>query len=251
MGGASRNDRKRRQEESDRRLAAAGIRPQAKGAPDRTPLIVVGAVVVVAVVVGLAVWFVNRPSAEPVTPAYASEVAGAVIAAGTGPVVIDVYEDYLCPQCERFEERYGDEFTAALNRNEITVRYHAVAILDPLTNPEGYSTRAANAAVCSVPAGIFPAYHGWLFDSQPAEGSAGLTDEELIKAGTELGATGNFAGCVMGGTNSPAIAIETGTVAADPSLRGERGFGTPTVAVDGTKIDLNRTSWLQDTIAAG
>lgn len=246
MGGASRNEKKRRQEAAAQRLSAAGIRVPPKKT-NRTPLIVVGAVVAVALVVGLVVLITRGlGGGEPVVPAYSATAAGAVVTAGSGPVVVDVYEDYLCPQCERFEERYGDEITTALNAGRITVRYHAVAILDGLTEPAGYSTRAADAALCSVPAGIFPAYNKALFDSQPAEGSAGLTDDELIALGT--GAQGDFAGCVRGTTNDAAITAETQAASADAALQTDGRFGTPTVTVNGAKVDLNDTSWLADAI---
>jgi protein-disulfide isomerase len=248
MGGASRNEKKRKQEAAKQRLAAAGIQVPQKSTANRTPLIVVGAVVAVAVVVGLVV-LLTRGSAE-VTPTYTAAASGAVVTAGSGPVAIDVYEDYLCPQCERFEARYGDEITAALNNGQITARYHGIAILDELTNPPGYSTRAANAALCSVPAGIFPTYHKKLFDEQPAEGSAGLTDDQLIAFGTQLGAQGDFAGCVRSAPNAPAIAAETEAAASNPALQTNGRFGTPTVAINGTKIDLNNSSWLADAIAA-
>ncbi|HYH28777.1 MAG TPA: thioredoxin domain-containing protein [Pseudonocardia sp.] len=246
MGGASRNEKRRKQEEADRRLAAAGIRPPKK--PNRTPVIVVAAVLAVAVVVGLWVWL-GRGS-ENVEATYTATADGAVITAGDGPVVVDVYEDYLCPVCERFEERYGDEITTALNEGRITVRYHSVAILDRLTDPPGYSTRAANAAICSVSAGIFPRYHQALFDEQPAEGSAGLTNEQLVELGTELGAQGGFAACVQNGTHADAVAAETEKATNNPALQNADGrFGTPTVMVDGQRVDLNNGNWLQDALA--
>ena len=104
------------------------------------------------------------------------------------PVTIDVYEDFLCPFCERFETRNGDALTAALNEGKVKVNYHALNILDARTTPPGYSTLAANAALCAVPAGIWPAFHARLFAEQPAEGSAGLTAAQLSAIGTELGA---------------------------------------------------------------
>jgi protein-disulfide isomerase len=252
MGGASRAEKKRKQEEADRRLAAAGIRvPQKRtNRTNRTPLIIVAAVVVVAVVVAGVVWFTQRGSGD-VAPTYTATASGAVVTAGSGPVVVDVYEDYLCPVCERFEQRYGSEITAALNAGQITVRYHSIAILDSLTNPPGYSTRAANAALCSVPAGIFPAYHARLFAEQPAERSAGLTDDQLVAFGTELGARGDFAGCVTSGTHTDDVAAETAAAEANPALQTDGVFGTPTVAIGGTKVDLNDTNWLQNAITAG
>jgi protein-disulfide isomerase len=242
MGGASRNEKRRKQEEAERRLAAAGIRvPQKR---NRTPTIVVAVVLVVAVVVGGAV-LIARALGNEVEPTYTATADGAVVTAGTGPVVIEIYEDYICPSCERFETRYGNEITTALNEGKISARFHTIAILDEQSNPAGYSTRAANAALCSVPAGIFPRYHKKLFDEQPAEGSAGLSNDELIALGTELGAQGDFAGCVQGNTHGDAIVQETEKATTDTALQTNGRFGTPTVSVGGKKIDLNDTSWLQ------
>lgn len=248
MGGASRNERKRRQEAANARLAA-GPTPPASSA-NRTTLIAVGIVVLVVVVAAVTV-LLTRGSGERVAARYPATASGAVVTAGSGPVVIDVYEDYLCPSCERFEQRYGTELGTALNEQQITVRYHHIAILDDRTTPAGYSTRAANAALCAVPAGIFPAYRERLFDEQPAEGGAGLTDEQLVTLGAELGATGDFAGCVTGAVNARAVATATEAAATDPALQTDGSFGTPTVAINGVKIDLNDTGWLRNAIAAG
>lgn len=240
MGGADRNEKARRQ-----RLAAAGIRvPEKK---NNTPLIVVAVVVVVALLIGGGVlWY--RSSAAPATPTYTATVSGAVVTAGTGRPSIDVYEDFLCPNCERFEQRDGAAITTALNEGKLTVRYHPIAILDPNSRPAGYSTRAANAALCAAAAGVFPGYHQKLFDQQPAEGSAGLTNDQLVAFGTELGAKGDFATCVAKGTNAAAVKAETDKAAADPNLQSNGVFGTPTVAVNGKKIDLNDSSWLTKVI---
>ncbi len=241
MGGASRTEKRRKQEAADQRLAAAGIRvPQKR---NRAPVIV-AAVIAVAVFVGGG-FLAARLLGGEVEPTYTATAEGAVVTAGTGPVVVDVYEDYLCPACERFETRYGNEVTTALNDGKITARFHTIAILDVQSNPAGYSTRAGNAALCAVSAGIFPRYHKKLFDDQPAEGSAGLNDDQLIAFGTELGAQGDFAACVQGNTHVDAVAKETEKARTDTALQTNGRFGTPTVAIDGKKIDLNDTSWLQ------
>ncbi len=249
MGGASRNDKRRRQEEASRRLASAGIQVPATKTANRTPLIIVAVVVVVAVVVGAAVLYFRNSSTAAVAPTYTATASGAVVTAGTGKVVLDTYEDYLCPNCERFEQRDGAAIAAALNAGQITVRYHQIAILDAGTTPAGYSTRAANAALCAASAGIFPAYHAKLYASQPAEGSAGLTDDQLVAFGTELAAKGDFAACVKGATDAKAIAAETDKAAADTALQTSGQFGTPTVAVNGKKINLNDSNWLKNAIA--
>ena len=126
------------------------------------------------------------------------------------PVTIDVYEDFLCPFCERFETRNGNALTAALNEGKVKVNYHSLNILDARTTPPGYSTLAANAALCAVPAGIWPAFHARLFAEQPAEGSAGLTAAQLSAIGTSLGAGPAFTQCVEGNGNAAAITAATG-----------------------------------------
>jgi protein-disulfide isomerase len=243
MGGASRSEKKRKQEAADARLRAAGITPPAAKDSRRTTFIAVAVLAVVGLVVGVVV-LMNRDTAEPVAATYPVAADGGVVVAGTGPIVVDVYADYICPICERFEERYGTELAAAMNAGQITVRYHGVAILDSYSEPAGYSSRAANAALCSVPAGIFPAYHQRLFTDQPAEGSAGLSDEELTAFGTELGA--DLGACISGGANAAAVTAVTDAAVGDESLRNENGdFGTPTVLLDGARVDVSDTGWLQ------
>ena len=251
MGGASRNEKKRKQEAANARLRAAGITPPSARSSDsrRTTFIAVAVLAVVALVVGVVV-LLTRGSGEPVAATYASSADGGIVTAGSGPVVVDIYEDYLCPVCERLEERYGGELTTAANNGQITVRYHAVAILDSRTDPAGFSTRAANAALCSVPAGVFPGYYQALFDNQPAEGSAGLTDAQLVTFGTDLGATGDFAGCVTGAANAGSVRAETQSALRDPAVLNPDGqFGTPTVLLNGARVDTSDTNWLQNALA--
>ena len=247
MGGASRNERRRRQE-------AAAPKPSVDRVPGsgrKDNRVKVGIIVAVVIVVVFATIFVvlNRPwsSSQQAAATYPVAVDGVVVTAGqaSAPVTVDVYEDFLCPNCEIFEKTYGNEIVTALNEGKLTVRYHSIAILDSRTTPPGYSTRASNAALCSVPAGIYPAYHQKLFASQPSEGSAGLTDAQLVQFGTELGAKGDFAGCVTGAKNAAAVTAETNKAIADPALQTNGLFGTPTVVAHGAMVDLNNTGWLK------
>ena len=248
MGGASRNERRRRQE-------AVAPRPSVDRVPGsgrKDNRVKVGIIVAVVIVVVFAAIFVvmNRPwgsTAQATAASYPVAVDGVVVTAGqaNAPVTVDVYEDFLCPNCEIFEKAYGNEIVSALNEGKLTVRYHSIAILDSRSTPPGYSTRAANAALCAVPAGIYPTYHQKLFASQPSEGSAGLTDAQLVQFGTELGAKGDFAGCVTGAKNAAAVTAETNKAIADPALQTNGLFGTPTVVANGAMVDLNNTGWLK------
>lgn len=248
MGGASRNERRRRQE-----AARPGPAP-APPPPRRDNRVKVGitvAAVIVALIAGTLLLPLVWPDDPPVAAAYPVAVQGTVVTAGQAgaPVTVAIYEDFLCPVCERFENRYGDELTAALNQGRARVEYHATSILDALTDPPGYSTLAANAALCAVPAGIWPAFHDRLFTEQPAEGSAGLSAARLSAIGTELGAGPEFTRCVEGNGNAAAIAAATEASAASPALQTDGQFGTPTIAVDGRKVDVSDPDWLKDALA--
>lgn len=249
MGGASRNERRRRQEAAAARKPAVDRVPGSGPKDNRVKVGIIVAVVVVAV--GVAIFVVlNRPwesSAQQVAAAYPVAVDGVVVTAGqpTAPVTVDVYEDFLCPFCERFETRNRDALTAALNEGRVKVNFHALNILDARTTPPGYSTLAANAALCAVPTGIWPAFHERLFAEQPAEGSAGLTVAQLSAIGTELGAGPAFTQCVESNGNAAAITAATEAAATNPALQTDGQFGTPTVAVGGRKIDLSDSDWLQ------
>lgn len=247
MGGASRAEKRRKQQEAEERLRRAGITPPAKDSR-RTTFIAVATLAVVGLVVGAVVLFTRGSGDAAVAPAYPAVADGGVVTAGNGPIVIDVYEDFLCPVCERFEERYGEELTTALNEGRITVRYHSVSILDELTDPPGFSTRAANASLCATDAGVFPAYHARLFDEQPAEGSAGLTDAQLVGFGTELGV--DIGQCVASGAHAGDVAAATEAGRTNPAALNAQGqFGTPSVLLDGVRVDISDTSWLQRALA--
>jgi protein-disulfide isomerase len=246
VGGASRNERKRRQ-------GARTAQPPAAPPPHRDKRVKVGIIVasvIAALIAGTLLLPLLWPDDPPVTAAYPVAVQGTVVTAGQGtaPVTVAIYEDFLCPVCERFENRYGDEIAAALNEGRVKVEYHATAILDARSDPPGYSTLAANAALCAVPAGIWPAFHERLFAEQPAEGGPGLTAAQLSAIGTELGAGPEFAPCVEANGNAAAIAAATEASAANPALQTDGQFGTPTVAVDGRKVDVSDPDWLQDAL---
>lgn len=249
MSESSRDAERRRREASAERMRAAGITPPPPKARTISPTVYVAAAIGLAIVVGLGFFLLNRggsSTGRTVTPAYAVAASGGVVTMGntSAPVTVDIYADYLCPACKIFDERDHDEITTALNEGKIAVRFHPLGFLNSLTNPAGYSTRAANAALCAAQAGIFPAYHEKLFDEQPAEGSAGLTDAQLIAFGTELGAPAGFDRCVTGGTHASDIGAQTKKAISDPNLQKNGTFGTPTVAVGGKKISVASAGWL-------
>jgi protein-disulfide isomerase len=218
----------------------------------------VGVIVgVVLVVVVLGAWaFISlrsrASSSGSVEPSYsASVVGGTVVAGGAAKNTVDVYEDFLCPYCGALESRDGNNIIRAVNDGDIQVVYHPVAILNTHTAPTGYSLRAANAGLCSAVSGFFPKYHRQLYQDQPAEGSAGLSNQQLLdEAQKALGSAppAAFASCVTTGKYDKAVTAETLRASTTPALRapGTDGFGTPTVIVNGKYADVSDDTWLSD-----
>ena len=165
-----------------------------------------------------------------VTPSVAVD-DGTAFAIGSGPVVIDLYEDFMCPVCHEFENASGATLQQLVAEKKVTLRYHPVAILNESSNGTEYSTRSAGAVAAAAMAGKFLAYHDVLYANQPQEGSDGLSDAKLIQLGASVGLTGSsFADAINNKTYDAWADKVTETFA-------QRGYtGTPTVVVAGKQV---------------
>ena len=194
------------------------------------------AVVAVLVIAGLIGWGVlanqdKKTEASRVSTPSVAVDEGTAFAVGNGPVVVDVYEDFMCPICNQFEGRTGPAIEQMVADNKITLRYHPVAILDDASSGTRYSTRAAGAAAAAAVDGKFTEYHRVLFANQPQEGSEGLTDAKLIELGKSVGLGDTFAAAVTGRTYDAWATRVTESFA-------KRGYhGTPTIVVDGKQVE--------------
>jgi protein-disulfide isomerase len=254
VGGAERVEDKRKRQAARAVTAARG-----GGGGSRGVIVGVALVVLLALVVGFAVWAQNHhkkgalPAAIPVAPAgvqYPVAVQGDTIVTGRpqAPVTIDIYEDFMCPVCGQFEKLYHQRLEQAAAGGKAKVVYHPVNILKDYSVPPGYSTLAAGAALCAAQAGIFPRFHDSLFEHQPAEDGAGWTVAQLQQLGHSLGAGDGFARCVQAGAQQR---IDTSTENASRYIRGlepDHEFGTPTVLVNGALIKITDKNWLNQAL---
>ncbi len=212
------------------------------------------AVVVVLTLAGLIGWGMlerqDRATSGTLTTPAAAVDDGTAFAVGSGPVPVDVYEDFLCPVCHEFENRSGGALRQMATDGKITLRYHPIAILDRASNGTQYSTRSAAAAAAAAEGGRFSEYHDVLFANQPAEGTDGLDDAKLIELGRSVGLTdAAFADAVRDRTYWSWATEVTGKASA----RG--GTGTPTVHVAGRPVTgpgggLPSTATLEAAVAA-
>jgi len=108
---------------------------------------------------------------------------------------VDVYIDFLCPFCQRFELSAGPALAAMVIDHRIGIAYHPMNFLDQASTTR-YSTRAAASSGCAADQDRFMDHMHALFVNQPPEGSAGLSDAELVAVGESVGLGPAFASCV-------------------------------------------------------
>jgi len=147
------------------------------------------------------------------------------------PVKVVAYIDFICPVCKRFETTYGESLTNLRNEGKISLEYRALGFLDQQSTTN-YSSRAANAAACVVNTSPekYADFFNLLFERQPAEGSAGISDKDLKAMATEVGAA-NIDSCIDSKQYRPWVKVATQEAAAIGVT------GTPTVFVDGKQWD--------------
>ena len=160
--------------------------------------------------------------------------------------MIDVYEDFLCPNCELFEKAYGNEIVAGAQRGQADrslpldrdprLPHHPAGLLHA-RRQRGALRRARRDLPGVPPEAVRRA-------SRPRAARASPT-RSSSQFGTELGAKGDFAACVTGAKNAAAVTAETKKAVADPALQTDGQFGTPTVVANGAMVDLNNTGWLK------
>jgi protein-disulfide isomerase len=155
------------------------------------------------------------------------------IVVGSAGVPIDAYIDFQCPFCRQFEENNGLALRRMVADGIISMVYHPLGFLDRLSTT-AYSSRAASASGCASDAGSFDAYERVLFANQPPEGSAGLSDQQLIELGRVVGIDDpGFAACVGAHRYIDWVAFVTERAI-------QRGVsGTPSVFVAGVPVPAN------------
>ncbi|WP_319461669.1 DsbA family protein [Micromonospora sp. RTP1Z1] len=229
-----------------RKNAAEVVRAQLAREKRRTRTIwtSVGAVVVL-VIAGLIGWSVySSQKSKTFTAPSGANAGGTGIVAGAGPVTIDLYEDYLCPVCKQFQQVNGATIDQLIREDKVRVVFHPVAFLNRFSTTE-YSTRASAASGCAAKGGKFKEFTDALFAQQPAEGSAGLSNDQLIDIGAGVGLNrDDFGSCVKNGT----FKAWTEHVTDDASKSGVNS--TPTIKVNGKDVEDRTPEGIKAAVAA-
>jgi protein-disulfide isomerase len=228
----------RRAESQAASARAAEIRAAQEKKERRRRTAVVSAVGVAVLALVLVIGYIVQ-SGRDTTTAVGNAPTGAVgyaVPAGpsSAPVKVTIYEDFLCPYCGQFESASRTVLEKQIEAGKVQVRYHVLTFLDPSTSTD-YSSRAANAlAVVLDTAGptVAKKFHDLLFENQPQEGSAGLSDSRLLDYAVQAGAPKS---AVQQGIKDRAFEQWVKNVGDQASKDGVNS--TPTVMINGKKID--------------
>ncbi|MER7457624.1 thioredoxin domain-containing protein [Micromonospora sp. NPDC126480] len=196
----------------------------------RTLWVSVAAVLVLVIAGGIGWSLYSSQRSDEFTAPPGANDAGTGIVYGSGPVTIDLYEDYLCPACAQFQQASGDTIDQLADEGKARVVFHPVAYLNRFSTTE-YPTRASAASGCAAAGGKFREFTEVLFERQPPEGGAQLSNDQLIDIGVELGLNrDSFGSCVRDGTYLP----WTEHVTEEASRANITG--TPTILVNGQPV---------------
>jgi protein-disulfide isomerase len=174
---------------------------EAKARRQRTITIasIVGGIVVVvglSIAVVLAVQSTQEVSSKPVGAQSSGGIligrdgaAGGEAPAASEAVTVEIYSDYMCPNCGNLEEGIAKALEELRESGEIRLVLHPVAFLDRLSSDSQYSTRSTDhaATVAREEPDKFLEFHEALFANQPDENTEGLTDEEMATIAQEVG----------------------------------------------------------------
>jgi protein-disulfide isomerase len=162
-------------------------------------------------------------------PAHATAGADGIVVM-TGPVTVELFIDFQCPFCRRFEQQHGAAVEAMASEGAIGLVYHPMNFLDAASTTR-YSSRAASASGCASDRDRFLPYAHALFANQPPEGGPGLSNRQLAELGLLAGIEDpDFPACV-----DAAVYVEWATYVTErAAARGVQG--TPTAFVDGVQV---------------
>ena len=147
----------------------------------------------------------------------------------TGKPVVDLWEDFQCPICARFETTNGAYMQTLISEKRAKVVFHLLSFIGP------ESVLAANAGACAADESKFLQFHTYLYGHQSTTENSGLwSNDGLIKAGTAVGLTSStFKSCITSAKYGSWVT----NVANDGSNK--KIDSTPTVFVNGKAIDRN------------
>lgn len=163
-----------------------------------------------------------------------------VVGEADAPVTVSIFQDYMCPFCGRFERTNRADLEAMVADGSAKIELHLMNFLDDASQGTRFSTRAANALVTvakAEPANVM-AFNAALFDAQPEENTAGLSDAQIADLARQAGVSNEVVATFAQLANEDFV-NRSNTAAFSSGVQ-----GTPTVKIDGVVWPADGSSGL-------
>jgi len=227
----------------DRRAKISAAAPRRRGL-NRVVVATVVAVLVIAAAVTAVVVGAQRSSdastagGSSLPTGAAGTGQGIVVNPGApqGAPVLDLYEDFQCPVCKRFEALFGEQLTTLAAEGKVRLVVHPLSFLDDNLGNDS-SNRAANAAACAADQGKYLEFHAATFAGQPVKEGDGYTDADLKGFAQAAGLTGAALDTWQKCYDDRAHNQWVESVQTQSEKDGVNG--TPTVKLNGKVVDLS------------
>lgn len=172
-------------------------------------------------------------------PRAADEFGALLIGDRGGSSVVEVFVDFQCPYCQRWDKELGDALIsrALTEESNLLVKINPLAFLGETTadlSVPGASARAANAAACIAeyekPA-VLASYVAAVYEvADPSEPPGQFPPSQLVNIATAAGAGVQTTECIRTG----AFIAYVAEVTRNSFVRGVGG--TPTVVLNGSLV---------------
>jgi protein-disulfide isomerase len=191
-----------------------------------------------AAVIGVGVlgwWLMQEPPppslATPVAVSNDGGLQAGLTVAGTGPTVVEVYQDFTSSDSLALDAQLRSTLDALVAQNRIRLVWHPLGTAEDSAGDTGDATRSANAAACAADAGKARAFADALYANQPAPGRPGLSDDQIMQIAGPVGLNApSFAACVRDQRYRDWVGVVDARAA-------ERAVsGAPAIYVNGTAL---------------
>jgi len=193
------------------------------------------------------------PSGIPI-PNGLDESGAVLVGDANASNVVEVYLDYQCPYCQRWESEIGSALTerALQPGSDLLVKHYVLAFLgetSPTLDPPGASARAASAALCVIEGEgqeAFMAFSEQVYASaDPSEPASQFATQVLANLAASLGVSDSTLECIDQERHVTFVALGTQTGFG----RGVQG--TPTVVVNGRTVESSFSDQELRALASG
>jgi protein-disulfide isomerase len=227
---------KQNRDENRKEKAAAIRAAAARKQRNQRIAMILGILVVLGAIIAAGTWAGTSSKSDNGDPNLSSLTltAGSTslkVGSNSAPVKVTIYEDFLCPYCRQLELSTREFLRDNAAKGKVQVEYDPVNILTQTT----YSARAMNtwaAVLDNASATAALKLHDLLYDKQPYEQSADeTTDADIMKLVKQAGGD-NAQVDAAAKTQDTAFFTASAAAATAVGLT-----GTPTVLINGTKLD--------------